>query len=272
MSRLSISRAWDETKAIFNRDGRLLVAVALALVVLPMVVVGLVMPTDGDDRQFSHMMLQLAALLIGLVGQLALVRLAIGPATTVGAAISHGLRRFPSLIGGMVLLGLVIFLLILIPMMAVAGVTDPAIFTDPAQVRGPVATMILLITLLILALSARFMLITAVASAEEIGPIAMLKRTWAVTRGHYWKLLALLILLLIVAIVLTMTAGAIGGLLGALIDPDFEPLSLGLLIASLFAGVAQGFFSVLSTTMLARVYLQLAGRPEAEVSVPSTGD
>ena len=44
MSRVSISRAWDETKAIFSRDGRLLVAVALALFVLPVVIVGLVMP------------------------------------------------------------------------------------------------------------------------------------------------------------------------------------------------------------------------------------
>ena len=35
MRQLSISAAWEETKAIIARDGSLLMAVALALVALP---------------------------------------------------------------------------------------------------------------------------------------------------------------------------------------------------------------------------------------------
>ena len=35
MSKLSLSRAWEETTSVLARDGRLFVAVALALFVLP---------------------------------------------------------------------------------------------------------------------------------------------------------------------------------------------------------------------------------------------
>lgn len=271
MSRVSISQAWDETKAIFRRDGRLLVAVTLALIVLPSVLVGLIVPSQGDDQRYYHLLLQLVVFLVGMVGQLALVRLVIGPPTTVGAAIGHGARRFPSLFGALVILAVGLFLLMLLPLTLVAGVTDPASLTDPNRMTGSTASAILLIALLILALSVRFIFSSTVASAEPVGPLAILKRSWELTKGHYWKMFGLLLLLLLVALVLTLAAGAIGGLLGALIDPDLEPLSLGTLIASLFAGAAQGVFSVLSITMLARVYLQLAGRQEAEISVPSSG-
>ena len=39
MSKLSLSRAWEETMAVLARDGRLFAAVALALFVLPGLIV-----------------------------------------------------------------------------------------------------------------------------------------------------------------------------------------------------------------------------------------
>ena len=38
MRALSLSQAWDDTKAIITRDGRLFASVALALVALPAVI------------------------------------------------------------------------------------------------------------------------------------------------------------------------------------------------------------------------------------------
>jgi hypothetical protein len=116
------------------------------------------------------------------------------------------------------------------------------------------------------------MVSTAVAGAEAVGPLAILKRSWAVTRGQYWKLLGLLLLLLVVAIVIMAAAAALGGVLGAIIDPDLEPMSLGALVMSLFTGIGQGVFAVLSAVMVTRVYLQLAGSGrDAEVTVPHSG-
>lgn len=270
MKRLSLSSAWDESRAIFSREGSLLFAVTLALIVLPMVVVGLIVPTSSADQQGYHVVLQLIAALIAMVGQLALIRLALGPATTVAEAISHGARRFPALLGAMLLL--ILFLaLLFVPLMIVLAATG-ALTVDGAGVpSGAGALVALLLVIGILLVSVKFVMIAPVASAERVGPLTILKRSWSLTGGHYWKLLGLIVLISIVAIVLMLAAGAIGGILGALISPDLEPFSLGALVLSLFAAVAQGVFTIFSSVMLTRVYVQLAGRDDVEVSVPSSG-
>ena len=44
MAKLSISRAWDESRGVLGRDGALLATVAVALLVLPGIVSDLVSP------------------------------------------------------------------------------------------------------------------------------------------------------------------------------------------------------------------------------------
>ena len=271
MHRLSISRAWDESKAIFARDGRLFVAVALALVVLPAIVVGLAVPRpESQDVGALAQILQLLASLIGIVGQLALIRLALGPATTVGGAISHGARRFPATFGALLLmvLGLAVIVVPVLMAFTAAGVIEsPTAATTPTAAG---ASVILLLILVVFALAVRFMLTVPVASAEQGGPLTIVKRSWSLSKGHYWRLLALMLLLVLTAGLLILTAGAIGGILAAIISPDLEPFSLGELVLDLFAGVAQGAFTILSSLMIARIYAQLAGGAEVETTVPST--
>jgi hypothetical protein len=98
MADLSISKAWDETRAIVSRDGRLFASLALALVALPAAITGLINPKGMTDTStpFWVDLLVLAASLAALAGQLALIRMALGPALTVGEAIGHGLRRMPT--------------------------------------------------------------------------------------------------------------------------------------------------------------------------------
>ena len=43
------------------------------------------------------------------------------------------------------------------------------------------------------------------------------------------------------------------------------------LVLGLAVGVIQAPFTVIAATMLARIYVQLAGRGDAQVSVPSSG-
>lgn len=271
MAALSISRAWDEAKVIFARDGRLLIAVALALVVLPTVIVSLVVPSDPAEGGLYSGLVQICAALIAMIGQLALIRLAIGPATTVGAAISHGVRRFPSLLGAMILL-LLLIVAIAIPVILIlagAGMIDLA---APARtMTGPGAAIIVLLVIAGIALSVKFLLTAPVASAEAAGPVTILKRSWSLTNGHYWRLLGFLLLIIVAAIVLMATAGAIGGILGAIISPDLEPFSLGNLVIALIVGIAQGLFTVLTAVMIARIYFQVSGRESIDVSVPKSG-
>lgn len=270
VTNFSISRAWDETRELFRRDGGLFVAVALALIVLPEVVVGIIAPETGAKPTGTDQFLRLLAGLIALVGQLSLIRLALGPSTTVGDAIGHGARRFPPAFGAILLLVLAAAIITLPLALILGPLMGADIAHMKAQPTGPQATLVLLLVLFILALSVRFTLLSPVASAEAAGPVAIIKRSWNLTRGHYWRLLGFVVLLLVAALALLITGSVIGGVLARLLSSGIDRFSLGALILALASGIAQGVFSVMASLMLARVYTQLAGR-EVEASVPSSG-
>ena len=99
MTKLSISQAWDESRAVIARDGALLTTIALALFVLPGVISDIATPLapPGELPKPGYwIVLTALALLVALVGQLAVIRLAIGSGLTVGEAIRHGARRVPA--------------------------------------------------------------------------------------------------------------------------------------------------------------------------------
>src|SRR6476469_7505320 len=117
MAKLSISQAWDETRAILASDGQLIAAVALALFVLPGIVLNVAVPKmpAGQMREpGAWMLIALVVLLITLVGQLAVARLALGPHIAVGEAIAQGARRLPSYVGA--------FLIWSVPLLAIGSV------------------------------------------------------------------------------------------------------------------------------------------------------
>jgi len=269
MSRLSLSRAWDESKAIFARDGGLLSAVVLALIVLPEIVAGVVSPPAVSTQSVGGQVLTLVMLFISVIGQLSIVRLALGPSTTVGQAIAHGLRRFPATLGAFLLLivGIGILVIPLLVVLLLAGIVAAPV---EGQVPPPsFAGVIVLLVVATIFLAVKFVLAVPVASAEEAGPLAILKRAWTITNGHYWTLFGVEVLLLIFALVLLLTAQFVGGGIAAAVG-EIRPFSPPALVLALFMGVAQGAFTVVSLVMLARIYAQLAGR-DAAVSVPSSG-
>lgn len=267
MARLSLSDAWEDSKRIFARDGGLLTAVALALFVLPEVVAGVVTPPTITNPTISGRIIGLIAALVGVTGQLAIVRLALGPSTTVADSIRHGFRRFPAMLGALVLLGLGL-LVILIPLMAVlmaAGIVD----LPDGRPSPSFMVLVLVVSIACLFVAPKFMMTVPVASAEEAGPLAVLKRGWALTNGSYWPLFGLEMLLLVAAVVLLLTAQLVGGIIATVVG-DVTPFSISALILAVFVAAAQSAFTVLASLMLARIYAQLAGRA-ARPGVPTTG-
>ena len=272
MASLSISRAWDEAKAVLARDGRLIWTVALALLFLPQVFSSTVAPpanVAGEAAPAGSGLVVLVALLVSMVGQLAIVRLAVGPATSVGDAIRHGLRRFlPALAAFFVfLLGMA---LILVPLIMAIGLSpmllNPA-SSPPPQLLG----RLLILVLLAFLLSVKFLLVTPVASSEEIGPIAILKRSWMLTGGHYARLLGFVLLATIAALVAVITAQIVGTIFAKLFAESINPLSAGALVLGLFTAGTQAALSAAFTVMLARIYVQVAG-VGTQASVPNTSD
>jgi len=263
-AKLSISRAWDETREVLARDGRLMAIVALALIVLPSTIQSLVTPQvpPGDlPEPGSWMIVALVALVVGLVGQLAIIRLAIGPQTTVGDAIGHGARRAPAFLGAM--------LMWILPLVAIA-------FALAASARGGepspgVVLALLLVIAIIFVLAVRLMIASAVASAEPLGPVGILKRSWALTRGRWWRLFGFLLLFLVAALVVMIAVGAIAGILVGIVAGRPEPMSVGALIIALITQTAIAAVSVVFLVMIARIYLQLSGEEPAEATVPVSG-
>jgi len=257
---LSISRAWDETKAVLGRDGRLFTTVALALFVLPGVVAELVTPRAPAGQLPDPgvwTILSILAILISLVGQLAVCRLALGPAISVGEAIRHGASRAPAYIGAAML-----WVLPFLIAFAFLGAS-----ADPENMSASTALAVLLLLVVFLLIAIRFLMASPAASAEPLGSLAILRRSWEMTRGHWWKLFGFLILFLVALLILLTAVGAVVGTLTTLALGEPEPLSVGALLESLATQLIAAGVTVVLMVMLSRIYAQLAGRDQ-HASVP----
>lgn len=270
MRDLSISRAWDETKAIAAKDGRLLISIALALVALPAVVTGVIRPnglSDASTPMWVDLVMIVASLIV-LAGQLALIRLALGPSITVAGAVRHGFARMPIYFLSAILILVALFLLAVPFAFAMAAMGVPMKATSLALTPG-VVTLVILYVALVFFVAVRMIMSGPSASAEPIGPVAILARSWALTAGHWWRLFGFLVLFVIGALaVLLGVAAALGVVVAILLGP-IEPMSASALVLALAQSLINAAVTTMFAVMLARIYVQLSGR--GEVSVPTTG-
>lgn len=267
MPKLSLSQAWEETKSVLAHDGRLFVSVALALIVLPQTVIGLAAPRSGPESSVLAAALVGIAIIVGLAAQIALNRLAIGPSTTVGAAIGRGFSRTPALIGSLAILSVGMFI-ILIPVVLAFGALG---FIPDSRSGQEASTGVLFAIVTLAALTyAIFQLMVPVAAAEHGGSVHLLSRSWQLSRGSYWRLLAFVILVFI-GLLVVLLAGqyGLGSVIAMALGPA-DPLSLSALVISLAVSLIQAGFAVVFAVMLARLYLQLAGSG-AQAGVPKSG-
>ena len=271
MQGLSISRAWEETRALLWREGKLATSVALAMIALPVTVAGLVNPSGTAsmrDPLWIDIVMVICSLIV-LSGQLALIRLALPPSTSVGDAIRHGLVRMPVYVAAAVLIAIGLLLAALPLVVILAAVGAP---TDEAQlVQSPIFLFVCFVYLLFLCfIAVRMIMGSPAASAEPIGPIAIIRRSWTMTGGHWWRLFGFLILFLVGAGILLIAVSTVAGTIVSLFLGPLEPLSASALVTSLIEAVFQAAVSVIFAMMLARIYAQLSGR-DAQPSVPSSG-
>jgi hypothetical protein len=270
MAALSISQAWDESKARIASDGRLMMVVAIALIALPMAVMGVVSPrTAGAESTLVSSLFFLASSLLAIVGQLAVIRLAIGSDVSVGEAIGHAARRMPIYFLAALVIACALFLLMIpfVVILLAAGIP-----LDSEAARSPLA-IIMLLAFIVLAIfvGVRMLMSSPVASEEAVGPIAIIRRSWQLTSGRFWRLFGFLAMFLIGAAVTVVAVNAAFTLLAVLIFGPVEPMSASALIVAIAEAVVNAAVTVLLAVMLARIYLQLAGRGSPDVSVPNSG-
>jgi Membrane domain of glycerophosphoryl diester phosphodiesterase len=266
MPKLSLSRAWDESMAVLARDGRLFVAVALALFVLPGLVLDVSMP-DMVAGQFPPagpwIGIGIVALLIWLVGQLAVIRLAMEPHVAVGEAIMHALKRL--------FFYVLSAFLWLVPILVLGSVLSAFLEVNRTHPSMVVAISLILLTVVAIFLAIRLILSSAVASTEDVGPLSILQRSWSLTRGNWWRLFVFVLLFWIGALCLLWAVGSVAGVVVRLAVEDSGPRSLGGLLISIISQLISALLSVGCFVMLARIYVQLARTDAPQASVPSSG-
>lgn len=270
MAALSISRAWDETKARIAADGKLFVIVAAALIALPAMIAGVIAPGTGDSEPgIAGMVIIILVSLVAIVGQLAIIRLAIGPSISVGEAIAHGVRRMPIylLAAILLLIGLIVLSIPLVAVLMAAGVE----LEGSAVLQSSLALVLMLLYLcVIFFLAVRLVLISPVASEEPVGPIGILKRSWELTAGNWWRLFGFLLLFLIGAVILMAAVNMAFGAVAVVLLGPIESMSASALVMALIEAILNAGLSVLLAVMLARIYLQLSGKAVETVGVPSS--
>lgn len=271
--KVSIGQAWDETRGVLARDGALIATVALALLVLPGALVGMVAPPGSELANSGGTGLPiLLSTLIAFAGQIAIARIALGPPLTVGQAIGLGFRRFLMFFSAWVL-WLLPFVLAIAAVLGATGIDLTALTPDnpnPPQLPLWANLAVLALTIALFVVAARMLLLTPAAAAERGGPIALLKRSWELSRGNAWKLFALLVLVGLVFVVLVLGLGSAIGSVVVLALGRPEAFSVSALLLSLLEGVLSAVVSVGSAVMLARIYAQAAGA-SVMASVPEAG-
>jgi len=111
----------------------------------------------------------------------------------------------------------------------------------------------------------------AVATTEGTGPLRIIRRSWALTSGHFWRLLGFLLVYLIGTGIAEYAVISVVGTVTPMLLGNMDPMSASALVLALVAALANGIVIVVLAVMLARIYVQLARRAEAQPSVPSSG-
>ncbi|MEO7505435.1 MAG: hypothetical protein ABIT69_09655 [Sphingomicrobium sp.] len=261
MAGLSIGIAWEETKAFIARDKRLLVPLALGLIVVPGAFLGLVAPgaqMGTQDKNVTAMILTIAAAVIGLIAQLTVIKLALGFSGSLGDAIRLAVQRVGVLLLAMAILVLPVALLT----MVIGGVVEANGGAAAASAPKGIAAILLLVVIAVFMwLAVRLLLVSVVVMAEKLGPIGLLKRSFDLTRGQFWRLFAFVLLLFAALLALVVAVGAVGAALVTAVFGPPDAMTVGALIVGLLSGLVQAGVGVVYAAMLARLYPQLSAAP-----------
>jgi Membrane domain of glycerophosphoryl diester phosphodiesterase len=271
MATLSITKAWSETVAFMQRESGLVLPIAFLLVSLPGAALQYAMPTPQPGAPFdlagwmqdirTVMLFLPVVAILSLIGTIAINYLAIEPGRTVAEALQVGARRFIFLFLAWLLLGIVaaaacLPLFLLVPGFGFGGGQGSV---------GLLVLLLLIYLILLLAASIRLMLGTPVCAAESVGPVGILMRSWELTRGHFWKLLGFVLLFWLAAFVAIIAISAVIGIVIVIATGPPLPGSAGAFVVLLLSAVLQAVVTALFATMVARIYVQLAGTGHGEI-------
>jgi len=194
MADQSFGAAWTATLAFLRDNISTLLPVGAAFLFLPQLLFqfstqGVVPGDDMSGQEAVSFLLKLVALMLAsVVGQVTITKLAIGrnDESTVGSAIAASLAIFVPVVVATMLQSVAVFigtLLFIVPGLYLIG---RLLFTMPVMADG------------------------------ENGPLTALKRSWALTDGNGFRLLAYLLVLILGFVAVTLLLGGLGAAVGVI--------------------------------------------------------
>ncbi|HKY81530.1 MAG TPA: hypothetical protein VJM09_08660 [Sphingobium sp.] len=261
MATMSIGKAWEEAVAFVARERSLLFPVALLFVALPGLILQEMTPPELANWTMAKSALPTVpvsfwlAMLLGVIiiwfGSLTLFALALRPGISVGEALRLSLDRLPVLLGtAVVVVGGLLAAVIVATMIVVA-------LTLVAKPAGAALAMLLATAIGALAIfaSVRLLLLNPVVIDGSEGVMPSLRHSWALTRGHFWRLLGFILILTLLSAIVGGAAQSIFGVIGRLIGGVDGARLTGGVAAAAVSTILQVYMLV----MLARLYRQAEG-------------
>lgn len=263
MKRVSVEQAYLWAQQFVAREWRLLLPVTLMFLALPPLLVDLLVPASAQapmvplaDLQSGKAQIPLAAWLIGLavvlvgcVGQLALVALGLVARISVREAIGLAFARLAVLIAtGILTVCGVMFVAVL------AVLLLNLVAANAATQQG---LLLLLILGLMLFLSIRLMPLGPLIVERPLGPIAALRRAWDLTSGVFWRVTGALVIYVFAAfIVVAALSSALGSILTLGAKAVGQP-EVGIALAQVLFRVCVAVASAGVQVMIVSLYRQL---------------
>lgn len=260
MTTMSIGKAWEEAVAFIAREASLLFPVALLFVALPGLILQEMTPPElaawfaqpkADAIPAMPPGFGLAMILTIILiwfGSLALFALALRPGISVGEALRLSFARLPVLIGtALVVVG------VIAGAFAVAMILSVVLSLASKALAATLGLLLAAIALgLVFYASIRLVLLNPVVIDSHAGVMDSLRRAWALTRGHFLRLFAFLVIVMILSTIIASVAQMVVGLIGSLIAG-----AEGARVAGSIAGAAvSSIVQVYMLVMLARLYRQ----------------
>jgi hypothetical protein len=261
-----MSEAWREATVMIKANREVLTIIAGIFVFLPGVLAGFALPEmnasfDNPAAMQAQVLAFYAdwgwALLLmvllqvaGYLAMLALLRDRSRP--TVGQAIGAGLKGLLPAIGAYLL-----FLLAMIPVALVLILVVALLAVVAGEAGSTIVGVVLgmgMAVFFIYALVKLSLWAPVIAIDKVHNPLAVLRRSWRMTKGKSLPLFLFYLLLAVVYVVITIVVGMVAGALALVLGA-----SAGVIVSALLSGFLGAVAAVIYVAVLAAIHRQLSG-------------
>jgi len=256
MSSLSLSMIWEETVAFLRRESGLLVPVALATLapaqmLLSYATAAIAVTTPQPGSASPQALLMLPALLLVVYGNLTISLIALTPRISVREALLGAARRLPVTVAASLLVA-VVFLGIVIVITVVAAILLGAASMSASPALSAFATIVTAVVV------ARFLLLLPMLAVENIRPLAAVRRAWALSRRHFLRFAAIILLSMMLASLLALVNMIVLGSLSRIVGRAVGATELAALAQLIFGAGLAALLSAAVAVFIAFTYRRVS--------------